>query len=72
MVNLNLSYILRSYTSISNPYPAQRSQMGLCMCGLRRRPEGRVVHVRMDPSGRSIGRCGRSVGREVTCCDGAK
>jgi hypothetical protein len=47
MVNLNLSYIISPAQRCGDEH-GSRFQMGLCMCGLRR-PEGPVVHVRMDP-----------------------
>jgi hypothetical protein len=51
MVNLNLSYIISPAQRCGDEH-GSRFQMGLCMCGLRR-PS--VVHVRMDPRGRSQG-----------------
>ena len=77
MVNLNLSYILRSY-----PYPAQScGDVHGSMHGSSVQVSDGVVHVRTAAEAGGSGcacadgllreddRARRTFGREVTCCD---
>lgn len=77
MVNLNLSYILRSYILL---YPASEDVVmcmapGLkwgCACVRTAAEAGGSGCACADVPLREVDRAMRSFGREVTCCDGAK